>query len=240
MQKQTDVYRKRRPMVVLAGLVLIWIGFNRISHHVLYGELSEHVSTAVAYDESYDDEYVYSQAILSEDINAYLGEMDITTPIFLQTNEEWADRSYGNDGSQTLAENGCAIASLAMVQSYLEGYPISPLEVLNWAGDHYYVDGQGTDWRIFSDFADANGYNYYDLGTDLASVEAYLQQNHPVIVSVTPGEFTDGGHIMVLGGMMDDQVFVLDPNDDPEKSHYAIYYTLDEIADQSLRFWTFS
>lgn len=45
---------------------------------------------------------------------------------------------------------------------------------------------------------------------------------------------------MVLGGMMDDQVFVLDPNDDPEKSHYAIYYTLDEIANQSLRFWTFS
>lgn len=89
MQKQTDVYRKRRPMIVLAGLVLIWIGFNRISHHVLYGELSEHVSTAVAYDDSYDDEYVYSQAILSEDINAYLGEMDITTPIFLQTNEEW-------------------------------------------------------------------------------------------------------------------------------------------------------
>lgn len=64
MQKQTDVYRKRRPMIVLAGLVLIWIGFNRISHHVLYGELSEHVSTAVAYDDSYDDEYVYSQAIL--------------------------------------------------------------------------------------------------------------------------------------------------------------------------------
>jgi len=240
MQKQTDVYRKRRPMVVLAGLVLIWIGFNRISHHVLYGELSEHVHTVVAYDESYDDEYIYSQAIFSEDINAYLGEMDITTPIFLQTNEEWADRSYGNDGSQTLAENGCAIASLAMVQSYLEGYYITPPEVLDWAGDHYYVDGQGTDWRIFSDFADANGYNYYDLSTDLASVEAYLQQNHPVIVSMTPGEFTDGGHIMVLGGMMGDQVFVLDPNDDPEKSHYATYYTLDEIADQSLRFWTFS
>ena len=104
-------------LIESVGQWLFWQDFgvdldrvqSNLSSRVVRRGVRTRVLPAVAYDDSYDDEYVYSQAILSEDINAYLGEMDITTPIFLQTNEEWADRSYGNDGSQTLAENGCAI-----------------------------------------------------------------------------------------------------------------------------------
>jgi len=93
---------------------------------------------------------------------------------------------------------------------------------------------------IFSDFAAAYGYQYQDLGTNLDRVSSYLTADHPVIVSVGPGSFTDTGHIMVLARLQDEQVIVLDPNDSPEKYHYDTYFTLDEIADQSLRLWTLS
>ena len=95
------------------------------------------------------DDMDFDQAAYNEQANEYLQENGVTTPLYLQTNEEWADYSYGSDGTQTLSDNGCALLSLSMVLAYLREDNVSPLEVLDWAQDSYYVDGQGTDWRIF-------------------------------------------------------------------------------------------
>lgn len=230
--KKKGKQRKRYVFLVLLGLLLIFAAFIRLSH----------VSYSSQDYEEYPmmDDMDFDQAAYNEQANEYLQENEVTTPLYLQTNEEWADYSYGSDGTQTLSDNGCALLSLSMVLAYLREDNVSPLEVLDWAQDSYYVDGQGTDWRIFSDFADSFDYSYHDLGTDTAQVANYLAVGQPVIVSVTSGDFTDTGHIMVLAAMQDENVVVLDPNDTPEKKHYLTSYSLEEIAAQSLHFWTFT
>jgi hypothetical protein len=229
---------RRNLLLVLVGLGMLFVAFVRLS---LFSYSSHSYSSDEYVVEDYDMmEAAYDQSDFNDEVNDSLLDVGIQTPLYLQTNEEWADFSYGSDGTQTLRDNGCALLSLSMVLAYLREDDVSPLEVLDWAQDSYYVAEQGTDWRIFSDFGDAFGYTYHDLGTDTNQVATYLRFGHPVIVSVTSGDFTDTGHVMVLAGMQDDHIVVLDPNDTPEKSHYRTPYSLEEIANQSLHFWTFT
>lgn len=238
MKKKNGKQKKQNFLFVLVGLGMIFLAFGRLS---LFSYSSHRYSSDEYVVEDYNMmEDAYDQADFNNEVTDYLQDVGIQTPLYLQTNEEWADYSYGSDGTQTLRDNGCALLSLSMVLAYLRDEVVSPLEVLDWAQDSYYIDGQGTDWRIFSDFADSFGYSYHDLGTDTTQVAEYLSIGQPVIVSVTSGDFTDTGHIMVLAAMQDGHAVVLDPNDTPGKSHYLATYSLEEIADQSLHFWTFT
>lgn len=231
-------YRKRQPLLVLLGIALLFAAFVRCIFFVQSADMGDYEESIVSM--SMDELGTVDYAAFNEEASLYLIDEGIETPLYLQTNELWGDEAYGYDGGQTIAENGCAIASIAMVSSAITGHEVLPTEVRDWAGNGYYAAGQGTDWRIFPEFAEAYGYQYQDLGMDLDLVSSYLAADQPVIVSVTAGDFTETGHIMVLAGIRDDHVIVLDPNDSPEKHHYDSYYTLDEIADQSIRFWAFS
>ncbi|MGK0552176.1 peptidase C39 family protein [Enterococcus faecalis] len=158
----------------------------------------------------------------------------------LQTDNKWKDAAYGvgNSDGNTLGINGCALASLAMVASYLDQRKVSPLDVLHWAGNNYYLEGQGTAWSIFAAYSEAKGYVCQELGANLTTVEAELKANHPVIVSVKPGYFTKTGHIMVMSGTENGNFWINDPNDTAEKSHSKRTYTAAEILNEAVNFWT--
>lgn len=160
--------------------------------------------------------------------------------LLLQTDDKWKTTPYGmeNPDGNTLEINGCAILSLAMVSSYLDNKTYIPQDILNWSKNDYFVDGEGTAWSIFSDFAMMKGYQFEDLGTDIATVEEQLKQKHPVIISVKPGLFTETGHIMVLSGTNDGKFWVNDPNDSEAKGHSQKEFTADELMNEALNFWT--
>lgn len=165
-------------------------------------------------------------------------------PLILQTDEQWAQHDYGisSDGSSetTMARNGCAIASLSMVLSYWRDTPIAPNEILNWAQNNYYVEGQGTAWSIFPDFAGQYQLNYHDLGDDVYAAQSFLEQGIPVVASVVAGDFTDGGHILVLRDWTAEGISVNDPNDDPQKNHFTQRYSPEQIASQTIHYWAFT
>ena len=61
------------------------------------------------------------------------------------------------------------------------------------------------------------------------------------MISVTPGEFTEVGHIMVIKkDLQSDQIIVYDPNDRPEKEHYKQKYSLDHLMPELANAWVFS
>lgn len=159
--------------------------------------------------------------------------------LLLQTDEKWKDTPYGigNPDGNTLEINGCAILSLAMVASYLDGKDATPQDILDWSKNDYYLEGQGTTWAAFSDFAMVKGYQFLDLGVDITSVEDQLKQQHPVIISVKPGLFTETGHIMVLTGTNDGKFWLNDPNDSEEKGHSRKEFTADELLNEAMNFW---
>lgn len=160
--------------------------------------------------------------------------------LLLQTDDKWKATPYGtgNPDGNTLEINGCAILSLAMVSSYLDNKQYTPQDILNWSKNDYYLEGEGTAWAIFSDFAMEKGYQFEDLETDITAVEEQLKQNHPVIISVKPGRFTETGHIMVLSGTNNGKFWVNDPNDSETKKHSITEFTGDELLNEAMNFWT--
>ena len=193
-----------------------------------------------AYEEIADDGYWDSPETYAQEANEFLKSESVKTPLILQTDERWSGEPYGSDGAQNIYENGCAMASLAMIHSYFQKYEINPLEITTWAGDTYYRQGEGTAWDIFPGFAEKYGYVCHDLKNDFTQAQAYLKKGTPVVVSVTAGEFTERGHIMVLARMQDELITVLDPADSNDKSHSYTPYAPEELKDQIVNYWAFT
>ncbi|MGC6770074.1 C39 family peptidase [Enterococcus sp. LJL128] len=160
----------------------------------------------------------------------------IKVPLILQTDERWKATPYGTGENNTLEKNGCAIVSLAMISSYLDGGDVQPQAILDWSQSNYFIEGQGTNWTIFYDFAVAKGYMYEEL-SDMSMVENHLSQGHPVLISVQPGKFTETGHIMVLTGVSDGKFWLNDPNDSETKGHSRTQYTAEELGNEALNYW---
>lgn len=179
----------------------------------------------------------------TEQINQDISQSKFTNrmPInlLLQTDEKWKATPYGtgNPDGNTLEINGCAILSLAMVSSYLDNQTYTPQDILNWSQNDYFVEGEGTAWSVFSDFAMAKGYQFEDLETNVTAVAEHLKQKHPVIISVKPGLFTEVGHIMVLSGTNNGKFWVNDPNDSEIKGHSNKEFTSDELLNEAVNFW---
>lgn len=217
--------RRTRPFSILFGIVLVIASLGILS------------SRFFPFNNKAN-----SQQDFSTSANQYLQEHGQDFSLLLQTDSRWASKAYGSGSDQNdLATNGCAITSLAMILSYQEKRTVYPTEILQWSGDRYYENGQGTAWSIFAAFAQNYGLNIQDLGKDQAQIQQHLNQNQPLVISVNPGEFTDVGHIMVIKkDLQSDQLIVYDPNDSPEKEHYLQKYSLDQLMPQLANAWVYS
>ncbi|EEV29665.1 conserved hypothetical protein [Enterococcus casseliflavus EC30] len=61
-------------------------------------------------------------------------------PLIVQADRRWGNDTYGYGETQnTFAANGCAIASLAMIDSFWTDHPSNPDKLLKWAGDQFYL-----------------------------------------------------------------------------------------------------
>lgn len=217
--------RKNRPLSIILGIFLVMASLGILSSRFFHF-----------------DNKVNSQQDFSASANQYLQEHGQDFSLLLQTDPRWADKAYGSGSSQNdLATNGCAITSLAMILSYQEKRTVYPTEILQWSGNNYYEAGQGTAWSIFPAFAQNYGLTLEELGKDQAKIQQHLNQNQPLVISVTPGEFTEVGHIMVIKkDLQSDQIIVYDPNDRPEKEHYKQKYSLDHLMPELANAWVFS
>lgn len=160
-------------------------------------------------------------------------------PLYLQKDVEWRSAKYGNI-TQQLGENGCAILSLAMVHAFYEGRDVSPMEILDWSHEDYWVDAGGTSWNIFYDFAVEFDYDFYNYGNDFYSAMEAVNNGELVVVSVDPGTFTTVGHILVIRGYADGKVYINDPNDDPKKMFS--FQGIDEeiLLAEGVNYWSLS
>lgn len=164
----------------------------------------------------------------------------IDIPLILQKDPAWSHSHYGTDGTKELAENGCAIVTIAMLESYFTDETVTPDDIIDWTGNDYYVHDQGTSWNIFHDYAVRQGYEFHNFGNDFYAAMQAVQSGKPVVVSVNPGYFTNVGHILIIRGYHNGLVYVNDPNDDPAKMH-SIQGIPESIFFQDARnYWSFA
>lgn len=157
-------------------------------------------------------------------------------PFLYQWDERWGYQNYGNT---VIGLSGCGPTSLAMVIVGLTGREdVTPYTVAQYAEENgYYIEGEGTSWALFGSGCENWGITSTEVPRDENSLREVLSAGQPVIVSVSDGMFTTGGHIMVLSGLDADGNFILhDPNN---RTYSSRSFTYSEIEDQIVHMWAF-
>ncbi len=117
-----------------------------------------------------------------------------------QTDPQWRDLPYGSD---TIGKYGCGPTVMAMAVSTLSGYDVDPGEMALWAGKHgYWAKKNGSYLSLVPGTAKA-----YGLSATPArelSVEYLIQElsaGRLAVALMGKGQFTDGGHFILLRGV---------------------------------------
>lgn len=244
------VRRRCRIFLVFLLLVLVFIGFKMAS--ASSGILSRMTAAKMqrqGYPESlvelmernpeteqfvkdyFDKKDLHQEIDISGDVQA--GEI----PLFLQWDERWGYETYGGD---FLAVTGCGPTCLAMVRCGLGGdTQWNPYEVAHMAEENgYYVEGSGSSWDLMDSGAERLGLVSETVVFDESHIREKLQEGHPIICSVGPGDFTSAGHFIVLCGIDNDgKIIVHDPN---SRKNSEKTWDLDRLMSQIKNLWSYS
>lgn len=134
-----------------------------------------------------------------------------SVPLFVQWDKRWGYEKYSGN---FFAASGCGPTTLSMVVVYLthnrEASPIAVAKYSKEAG--YSVDGSGSLWTLISEGCMHYGVKAKAVALDESRMKAELDEGHPIVVNVGPGDFTDTGHFMVITGYDDEGFSINDPN----------------------------
>lgn len=134
-----------------------------------------------------------------------------SAPLFVQWDKRWGYEKYSGN---FFAASGCGPTTLSMVVVYLthnrEASPIAVAKYSKEAG--YSVDGSGSSWTLISEGCRHYGVKAKAVALDESRMKAELDEGHPIVVNVGPGDFTDTGHFMVITGYDDEGFSINDPN----------------------------
>lgn len=156
-----------------------------------------------------------------------------TIPQLLQWDERWGYHSYGGS---IIAASGCGPTCLAMVASGLTGRnDITPAVVADYGTENGYLTEQNdTKWDLMSYGCEAFGITGTTLSLNEDAMREKLEEGFPIICSVRPGDFTNGGHFLVITGYQDGQFRIHDPNSRIRSEQLWDY---DRLAGQIKNLW---
>lgn len=134
-----------------------------------------------------------------------------SVPLFVQWDKRWGYEKYSGN---FFAASGCGPTTLSMVVVYLtHNRDASPIAVAKYSKEAgYSVDGSGSSWTLISEGCMHYGVKAKAVALDESRMKAELDEGHPIVVNVGPGDFTDTGHFMVITGYDDEGFSINDPN----------------------------
>lgn len=137
-------------------------------------------------------------------------EKQIPVTYYCQTDTRWVKKAYGDS---TIGRAGCGPTALAIVISSLKT-SIEPPSVANWAFQNgYKAKGGGSYHSLMVEGAKQWGVKVKSGVNSQEEVKKALSNGDLIIALMGPGEFTSGGHYIVLRGITKDgKILVADPN----------------------------
>lgn len=157
-------------------------------------------------------------------------------PLLIQWDERWGYAPYGKSN---IAISGCGPTCMAMVVAGLtQDAGITPEKVATFSNASGYIDeNDNTLWLFMQEAAGNWNIKTREIPLIESLVQEELQSGHPIICSVTQGNFTQNGHFIVLTGYDNGMVTVNDPfsNKNSEKK-----WVFSEIQAQISAMWAYS
>lgn len=157
-------------------------------------------------------------------------------PLFLQWDERWGYRTYGDN---FLAITGCGPTALSMVYVGLTGdTSMNPYAIAQMAQeDGFYVNGSGSAWSMMTELATKLGLSAQELSLSEDSITQELSQGHPIICIMGPGDFTTSGHFIVLTGVDSDGKITVNDSNSKKNSNKA--WKIDDLMSQIRDLWVY-
>lgn len=130
-------------------------------------------------------------------------------PLFLQFDPRWGYYKYGYN----MGCSGCGPTCLSMAVFYLTGDRTCTPDVVGDYGmnNNHYVWDVGTAWTLLTAYPAEHGLTSYQLYNNEAYFKAELDKGRVLICSVRPGNFTSGGHFIVIYGYDENGFKINDP-----------------------------
>ena len=162
---------------------------------------------------------------------------DGRVPRLYQWDERWGYTLYCNT---TFALTGCCPTSLAMVYQGLTGASDrSPYDLGVMAARGGYMDSfNGTDTAFLMTCAPELGLSCRQLSVSSDSITSALSAGEVIICNVGPGDFTTGGHFIVLAGL--DSAGDVVVNDPFSAERSAMSWPAQTIAGQTKALYAYS
>ena len=154
-------------------------------------------------------------------------------PLFLQWDPQWG---YFDYDTSPLGLAGCGPTTLAMAAYYFTKDPnMNPLSLAQFAMDNgYRYPGNGTAWAFMYDGARQLGLQSQVLGLDEDAMIRALEDGALIICIMGPGNFTTGGHFILLTGYENGAFTVNDCNSITRSSRT---WTYEEICGEIWNLW---
>ena len=132
-------------------------------------------------------------------------------PLFLQ----WDPRcGYAEYGENNIGLSGCGPTCVSMALYYLLGdESITPDKVAEYSMENgYYVMGTGTAWALLEAMPAEYGIKVTQPSKTEQNMKNELDAGGVIICSMKAGDFTDGGHFVVIYGYDEDGFLINDSN----------------------------
>ncbi len=172
---------------------------------------------------------------ISYDIDLADCSSEDSVPLFMQWDQRWGYKSYAGN---IMGLSGCGPTCLSMVAVYLTGNTdLDPAWMADFSTENgYAVDGDGTAWSLMLEGGKKLGFDAEELAMDDNAIISNLKSGNPIICMVGPGDFTDGGHYIVMTGYKDGMVMINDPN---SRVNSEKLWKLSEIEYQFKNLWVY-
>lgn len=133
-------------------------------------------------------------------------------PLFLQWDPRWGYEEYGNGAN--IGVSGCGPTCLSMVLFTLTRKAnLTPDYFASYSMKNgYYVEDVGTAWALMEDVAPEYGIMVQKPEMTREAMEKALDQGKMLICAMRVGDFTAGGHFIVIYGYDKNGFYVNDSN----------------------------
>lgn len=135
--------------------------------------------------------------------------------------------------SKSAASSGCGAAAASMIIAYAGDFDQTPYSLFYWAAKNGRYSGDGLDYATLRDMLSRHGVDSRMMGVSAENILRALRENHPIILLMGEGHFTNDGHYIVLRGLdANGKLLVNDPN---SASRSGGAYSMDLICGQAKR-----